>query len=462
MFFNLRLTMQANYLTKLLIIAITILSSSTFAIQAKNQPSDSLLTLKERAALIDKVLLDRLQNTLPALMKRTQVKMWILVAREYNEDPIVMTMLPGTAHAARRRTVLVIVDEGDAGVNGYAVSRYGVGEFFKPVWNPEEQSDQWQALADFIEQKNPDNIAINVSETFALADGLTHGEYLGLTNKLSAKQKTKIIASEPLAIAWLETRSAMEMKIYPTIVAIAQQIIAEGFSNKTITPGKTTTEDLMWWYRERIKALKLKTWFHPSVSIQRADGAEKAFVELFTDTEKDGVILPGDLLHVDFGITYLRLNTDTQQHAYVLRKGETAAPEGLRLALKKGNQLQDILTAEFEVGRTGNEILKAARAEAIKQGLTPSIYTHPIGYQGHGAGPTIGMWDNQGPTIGRGDYPLYANTAHSIELNVRVEIPEWNNKEIRIMLEEDAFFDGNKTTYIAPRQLEFHLIKPKH
>ena len=427
---------------------------------AGSLPSDKILPLKDRAALIDQVLLDRLEHTLPALMRRTGIDMWVLVAREYNEDPIVMTMLPGTSHAARRRTILVIVDEGnDEGVNGYAVSRYAVGAFFKPVWNPDEGADQWQALADFIESKSPKKIALNISETFALADGLTHGEYQGLYGALSEEQRSKIVPAEPLAIAWLETRSDLEMELYPNIVAIAQQIIAEGFSNATIEPGKTTTEDLMWWYRERIKELKLDTWFHPSVNIQRDDGAAAEFVKLFTDTEKLGVIVPGDLLHVDFGIKYLRLNTDTQQHAYVLRPGEKEAPLGLREALKKGNQLQDILTNEFEVGRTGNEILKASREEALRQGLIPSIYTHPIGYQGHGAGPTIGMWDNQGPTIGRGDYPMYPNTAFSIELNVTEKIPEWNNKEIRIMLEEDAFFDGVKTRYIAPRQTSFHLIK---
>jgi hypothetical protein len=438
-------------------ILTLILTSNCISHAASSQ---EILPMKERAALIDRLLADRLQ-TLPAiLMRREGIAMWILVAREYNEDPVVRTMLPGKSHSARRRTILVFVDEGESGVKGYAVSRYGVGNFFKPVWNPEEEPDQWQALADLITEKNPRNIGINVSKDFAHADGLTHGEHQGLVGALSENQVKKIVSAESLAVSWLERRTQAELEIYPDIVTIAHEIIREGFSNQVITPGTTSTEDVMWWYRDRIRELRLNTWFHPTVDIQRADGTEKEFIDSFTGTEKDGIILPGDLLHVDFGITYLRLNTDTQQHAYVLKPGEKSPPAGLVAALRQGNKLQDILISQFKSGRSGNEILKLARDKAIGQGLRPTIYTHPLGYHGHGAGPTIGMWDNQQDTVGRGDFPMHEHTVYSIEFNVTVSIAEWDNKDIRIMLEEDAYFDGSKTTFLVPRQTSFHLIRP--
>ena len=431
---------------------------SVFTATVISATGDSILSMKERAEIIDQILAVRL-NTLPVkLMRREGIEMWILVAREYNEDPVVMTMLPGDAHAARRRTILVFSDEGDEGVKGYAVSRYAVGNYFQARWNPEEQPDQWQALSDLITEKNPSTIGINVSSDFALADGLTHGEYEGLVGALTDEQESRLVSAERLAIAWLETRTEEEMEIYPSIVGIAHDIIAEGFSNAVIKPGETTTEDVMWWYEDRIRELRLVTWFHPSVSIQRHQQDVSEFMELFTNTEQQGVILPGDLLHVDFGITYLRLNTDTQQHAYVLRPGEDQAPAGIRAGLATSNRLQNILTNNFILGRTGNEILRSARAQAIEEDIRPSIYTHPIGYHGHGAGPTIGMWDNQGNTVGRGDYPLYENTAHSIELNSTVSIPEWDGQDVRFMLEEDAFFDGENTFYIDGRQEELILI----
>ena len=170
------------------------------------------------------------------------------------------------------------------------------------------------------------------------------------------------------------------------------------------------------------------------------------------------VIQKGDLLHVDFGITYLGLNTDTQQHAYVLKDGEMNAPAELNNALRIGNKLQDILTNEFTTGRTGNEILLSALTKAKSVGIKPQIYTHPIGFYGHGSGPTIGMWDKQEGVPVNGDYPLFKNTAYSIELNAKVYIESWG-KEIAIMLEEDAFFDGEKCDYMDSRQTKMILIR---
>ncbi|MFK8010599.1 MAG: M24 family metallopeptidase, partial [Marinicellaceae bacterium] len=248
-----------------------------------------------------------------------------------------------------------------------------------------------------------------------------------------------------------------EMAIYPQIVNIAHHILAEGLSEKAIQPGVTSTEDLVWWYREKVKSLKLSTWFHPSVSIQRADKEDFDHLRTFDKRPEQNIIQPGDLVHVDFGISYLRLNTDTQQHAYVLKPGEKEAPEYLNTALKNANRLQDIFTANFKVGRTGNEVLALSRKQAINEGIKPSIYTHPIGYYGHAAGTTLGMWDSQEGVPNTGDHPLHANTAYAIELNAATYIEQWD-KEIRIMLEEDAFFDGESVNYLNGRQKLFHLI----
>lgn len=338
-----------------------------------------------------------------------------------------------------------------------AVARYDIGKFFETAWDKEEQPDQWQRLADIIKEHNPETIALNYSSTFALADGISKSQYEEFSSTLSQKFQDRLVSGENLAIGWLETRTEPEMQVYPMIVHIARDIIAEGFSEKVIQPGITTTSDVEWWYRERIRDLNLTAWFHPSVSVQRAADPDTSFLNNFSKRPDENVILPGDLLHVDFGITYLGLNTDTQQHAYVLKPGEENAPQGLQKALKTGNRLQDILTANFKEDRSGNEILAQSRKQAINEDIKPSIYTHPIGYHGHGAGTTIGLWDQQDGVPGKGDYPLYANTAHSIELNATVDIPEWD-KEIRIMLEEDAFFDGNSVRYIDGRQTELWLI----
>lgn len=425
---------------------------------AQNSYFPKILNMQKRAEVVDKWLDERVKNVLPEIMKRSGIDMWVIIAREYNEDPVIKTLLPATWQSARRTTILIAYDPGEGKpLETFGISRYNTGDIFKTVWNKEAQPDQWQALADIITSKNPKKIGINKSKTFALADGLSSTHYDQLLEVLPKKYQSKVVSAENIAIGWLETRTASEMIVYQNIVRMAHQIIAEGFSEKVIQPGITTTDDVVWWYRDRIRALGFTTWFHPSVSIQRADPKSSDQLRSFSERPSQETIIPGDLVHVDFGITYLRLNTDTQQHVYILKPGEKTAPDYLKEAFKKGSRVQDILTGNFIEGRTGNEILKATLDQCKSEGLKGIIYTHPIGYHGHAAGPSIGLWDQQGGVPGKGDYPLYKNTAHSIELNARVYIEEWK-KEIRIMLEEDAFFDGKNVRYIDGRQSELMTL----
>ncbi|MGC3946255.1 MAG: M24 family metallopeptidase [Chryseolinea sp.] len=413
-----------------------------------------ILTQREQATVIDDILEDRLRNLLPELMRREGFDMWIIMSREYNEDPVIKTLLPATWHAARRTTMLVMFDPGSGKEMEYwAVARYDVGKMFKRAWDPEHQPDQWAQLATIINERNPKKIGVNKAPYYGHADGLTANDYEQLVKSLAAPLRSRVASAEKLAVSWLETRTEKEMTLYPQICRIAHEIIQEGFSEAVIQPGVTTTDDVVWWYRERIKELKLDTWFHPSVSVERAESNIT-----FLKRTQPIIIIPGDLLHVDFGITYLRLNTDTQQHAYVLLPGETDAPAFLKEALAKGNQLQDILTKNFQIGRTGNQILANARNQATAAGLTPSIYTHPIGYHGHAAGTTIGQWDMQNGVPNTGDYPMHTRTAYSIELNITTHIDAWK-KDIQIKLEEDGFFDeSGKFRYIDGRQERLILI----
>lgn len=418
-----------------------------------------VLPEREQARVIDEILEERFNTVVPALMERTGIDMWIIISREYNEDPVLKTMLPATWLSARRTTMIVFYqDAKKKSLDKLAIARYNVGESIKASWDMKKFPDQWDALVDIIVSKNPQKIALNISENFAHADGLDHTHYDMLMKKLPTAFKSKVVSAEPLAVGWMETRTEKEMQIYPKLVAITHDIIKEGFSSKVVTPGVTTTDDLVWWFRQKLTSLGLITWFHPSVAIQRSDSTSFEHLRSFSNRPKDDVVQPGDLLHVDFGITYLRLNTDCQQHAYVLKPGETDAPASIKKAFSNSNRLQDILTSNFKTGRTGNEILLASLQQAKSEGINPSIYTHPLGFNGHAAGPTIGMWDMQQGVPGCGDYKLYPKTAYSIELNAGTYIPEWK-KEIRIMLEEDGYFDGSGFRYIGGRQQNLHIIK---
>lgn len=405
---------------------------------------------RERATLENRILAERLDTLIPQIMQAEGVDMWLLVAREYFEEPVVATMLDAENMHARRRTILIFFDPGNGKpVERLTVSRYGLGGLFAPAWDPDTQPDQWAAVAEIIAARDPRRIAINSSDLYQFADGMTLSQYDRMMAALPAALHERVTSGEGLAIRWLETRTPAEMEIYPTVVRIAHAVIGEAFSRRVITPGVTTAEQVQWWYRDRLMQLGLDPWFHPSVAIQR-QGAKGML-------EGEEVIQPGDLLWTDFGITYLRLNTDTQHLAYVLKPGETAAPAGLRAGLANSNRVQDFLRAAFKPGRSGNEALTEARAAAIAAGLDPSIYSHPIGYHGHGAGPAIGFWDNQNPDP-RGSGPIRPNTAWSIELTSYAAVPEWGGQKVDFRTEEDAFFDGKTVRFIDGRQTAITLI----
>ena len=418
-----------------------------------------ILPEKERADLKNEILADRFDNLLPELMDRTGLDMWLLISREYNEDPVLKTMLPATWLNARRRTMLVFYRNKSLDtIEKLAVARYDVGKNIRSAWDKEIQPDQWKALSELISSRNPKKIGINISEHFALADGMVHTDYEALKKALPDSLEQKLVSAEKLAIAWIETRTEKEMELYKQLASVTHDIIDEAFSSEVIKPGRTTTDDVVWWMRQRVTDMGLETWFHPTVDIQRSKEALKSHIYSFSKRQKDAIIQEGDLLHCDFGITYIGLNTDCQQHAYVLKQGESEVPDFLNEAFSKGNQLQDIFTDNFVAGKTGNEILKKSLAAAKEAGLRPSIYTHPLGTYGHSAGPTIGMWDAQEGVPFRGDYPLYKNTVYAIELNTTVHIAPWE-KDIRIMLEEDAFFGENGVEYIDGRQETIKAIK---
>jgi Xaa-Pro aminopeptidase len=418
-----------------------------------------ILPEKERALLKDEILEDRFKNILPGLMEDANIDMWLLISREYNEDPVLKTMLPATWLNARRRTIIVFYrNKKEKIIERLAVARYNIGKSIQSSWDKEKEPNQWKALVDIIASRNPDKIGINFSKHFALADGLVKTDFDELLANLPETYQDRLVSAEKLAIGWIETRSEMEMKLYKKLVKITHDIIEEAFSEKVIHPGITTTEDIVWFMRQKVTDLGLETWFHPTIDIQRNKEFLKSHITSFSKGKEEKIIQKGDLLHCDFGITYIGLNTDCQQHAYVLNEDEDEVPVFLKEAFRKGNRVQDILTSNMSIGVTGNEILKASLIQGRKEGLRPSIYTHPLGKYGHSAGTTIGMWDSQNGVPFNGDYALHKNTVYAIELNTTVAIKEWN-KDIRIMLEEAGFFGDGVFEYVNERQVTIKPIK---
>ncbi|MDA8874418.1 aminopeptidase P family protein [Winogradskyella sp.] len=420
--------------------------------------AQQILPERKRAEVVDNILKDRFDNLLPSLMDNTGFDMWILISREYNEDPVLKTMLPATWLNARRRTIIIFYrNKEDNTIEKLAVARYNFGDNIISAWDKEKEPNQWNRLMQLIEERNPKSIGLNYSDHFNICDGIVKTDYEAFMNNLPSDYKNKVKSAEKLSIGWVETRTELEMIIYNQLVDITHDIIAEAFSEKVITPGVTTTTDVEWWMRDKVTALGLETWFHPTVDVQRTTEELGNHLYAFSNRPDDMVIIPGDLLHCDFGITYLRLNTDCQELAYVLKPNEKTPPKFLQDALKDGNRVQDIFTNNFETGKTGNQVLKESLEQGKREDLRPAIYTHPLGAYGHSSGTTLGMWDSQVGVPATGDYPLHENTVYAIELNTTVNIPEWN-RDIRIMLEEAGFWGTNGFRYVNGRQTKLLTI----
>ena len=506
------------------ILLLAVLALGARADAQTIQTRRPLGTLREQADIQQRWLQLRMDSVLPAIMRKHGVEMWIVPMREYNEDPTFTSLVSPTTFAARRRTIYVFVDtcatvgdggapqreegDGEAGTEWERGSGTGDAEThlspvprprfptFRPSRSPSSLAcalerialggtsqggiyqalrsnlpaagpaggraeqraelwgdEQWQVLKRVIEERQPKTIHVNISRAFAFSDGLSAGEYEGMREALGPTWTTRFRSNDLLALDLIATRLADEQVAWRRMQEVVWGIIDTAFSNVVITPGVTRTQDVVWWMRQKVNDLGLASWFQPSVSVQRMGVGD-------AELGDNPVILRGDVLHCDFGIVAYRLTTDTQHMGYVLRDGETDAPAGLRRALANSNRLQDIVMSELRAGRTGNEILRASLARMRAEGIDGTVYSHPIGTHGHGAGPLIGLWDRQAGVPDRGDARVIPNMWYSIELQATTPVPEWNGQRVRSAQEEDAVVGADGAPrWALKRQTEFWIVR---
>jgi hypothetical protein len=419
--------------------------------------------LREQAKLQQQWLQARLTQVLPPLMRKHGIAMWLIICREYNEDPAFWSVVSPTTFAARRRTMYVFYDRGaEQGLERLALGGGSQGGVYEVYRDPELPNAelvgqlQWTLLKRLIAQRNPATIGINVSPRTAFSDGLSASERDALFDTLGPEWSKRVVSADGLAEEYISRRIPEMLPTYTHMMEIVHHLIGRAFSNEVIKPGLTTDEDVVWWFRQQLNRMGLETWFQPTVRVQKPGSQDVSFLAEGTPT----VIERGDVLHCDFGITALRLNTDTQHMGYVLREGETQPPAGIRKALANAKRMQDIHLEELRGGRSGNDVLAATRKRMTAEGIKGAVYSHPIGDRGHGAGPLIGLWDRQEGVAGRGDTAIVPGTWFSIELNARTPVPEWGGKELFVGMEEDIVLDEDGAArWILRRQEDFHLVR---
>jgi len=454
--------MRIGRIASLIFVALLAVPMA-FASRSPADGTPTLPSLRDQTAIQQQWLKLRLDRVLPALMRKHGVRMWLVVCREYNEDPVFRSLVSPTVFAARRRTILVFYDPGPGKeIERLALGGGSNGGLYRVYRDPQLESrelwgeGQWALLRKLIEERDPQNIAVNISPTHAFSDGLSAGEWEQVQRTLGAKYSKRVVRSELLPLEYVSLRVPEMLAPYRGMMEVVHSLIKRAFSSEVIKPGSTTNQDVIWWLREQVGDRGLGTWFHPSVRVQRKG------LEATSNLTEDApvVIMRGDVLHVDFGLTAMGLATDTQHMGYVLKEGESDVPIGIQRALDATNRMQDLLLERMKPGRTGNEVLADALTAMKTAKINGTIYTHPIGDHGHGAGPLVGLWDRQEGVPGRGEVKILPNTWFSIELGARTQVPEWDNQELFVGQEEDAAIDAEgRISWVLTRQTRYHLVR---
>jgi Xaa-Pro aminopeptidase len=408
--------------------------------------------MRQRAAVIHQLLKGRLATLMPAAMAAAGLDMWILLCQEDNLDPVFSTLIPMDTWCPILQ-MLVFVARPDGTVEGVNLCGTNTHDLYRHPYTGQIESEQWPLLQQLVAEHKPQRIGINIGTVAWAGGGLTYNLYQQLLAHLPAPYHERLVSAEPAATLLLSTLTEDELGMYEHVVQVAHAVIAGIYTRQVIVPGVTTVRDLEWAYWQRCADLGFTQGFKPTFRLLRSDAQRACY------GAADIVVRPGDGIHCDVGLTYLRLNSDHQQVAYVLQPGEEDAPAGLKALMAAGNKLQDIFMAEFRLGLTGNELLHNILTRARREGVpNPRVYSHSVGLFVHEPGPLIGLPWEQERCEGRGDVKLSYNQCFTMELSVTAPVPEWGGQELRLGLEEDVVFTQDGCRPLDGRQTSFHLI----
>ncbi len=412
----------------------------------------SILSLREQSTLITELVRDRLETVLPLAMNEANLDMWIILCQEDDLDPIFKTMIPMDCWTPILQ-VIVFVNEGNGIIKRYNISGTDTKDLYERPYIGQLEEKQWQILLDLVKKRDPKTIGVNIGSVKWCGGGLTYNLYQQLKEKLPHQYSERLVSAERAAIRWGATLTRREINLFRHVIKIAHFIISDCFSCKAITPGVTTVEDLVWFYWQRAIDLGLDLSFRPYFTVIR-EGMETEF-----SVTRKKIILPGDVIHCDVGIKYLRLNSDNQHLAYILKRGETEPSAGLQSLMEQTNRLQDIFMSEFQKDISGNILLQNILQKARKEGIpNPRVYSHSLGLFLHQPGPLIGLpWEQEKP-LPRGETLINYNYAFTMELSTESQIKEWNNQSVRCSMEEPVFFSEEGCHTLNGRQTEFYLI----
>jgi Xaa-Pro dipeptidase len=390
------------------------------------------------------------------MMRKHNISMWIVVNEEFHDDPLTEYVAPPRVYTGNR-DIFVFVDAGNVGLKKFAVTGYSeenLKKFFD-TWDVPRPATE--VLKELFDKYQPKTIGLGIGAARGVQRSLTQDSWQFLAESMGPDAAKRFIPAADLIEDYLATRIPDEFATYEQMVLATEILTHRALSNEVIMPGKTTVADIRKWLYDQIRGNYYTTWFQPDVRLQRRGMADQTSRGFLAVASESLVVQPGDVLHIDFGITYMGLNTDWQKMAYVLRPGETDAPAGLKAAMANTNALQDAVTSNSRPGRTGGEVYNLAMEELKKRAIDAKIYSHPIGAQGHGLGASIDYRAGERASM-HAERALVNGTYLSVELNARTAVPEWGGQKVFVMMEDDAYLTSEGYKYFRPRQTAWYLI----
>ena len=439
-------------------VAVCLLAGAQAKTPAKSSNAEPKLLTWSQQIKVREGWLEKRHGMILDMMRRNGIDMWIVVNEEFHNDPLTEYVAPPRPYTGGR-DFFVFIDAGDAGLKKVAITGFAESNLKRFFEAPDDPVPADKVLPQLYEQYKPKKIALSYGGHRGVTRSITHDTYKFIAEKMGPDAESHFVPAENLIEEYSDTRIPEEFGTYTDMVKLTEIMAHRALSSEVIKPGKTTVGDVRNWLYDEMGRHNLTTWFQQDLRVQRKGMPNKTSRGFLAVAPEDVVIQKGDVVHLDFGITYMGLNTDWQKMAYVLRDGEKDVPAGLKKALANTNALQDSMCRNSKPGKPAGDVYNDVMNEMKEKGIEAKVYSHPLGFQGHGLGPSVDYRSAQRADTMPVAKKLRDGSYISIELNSQTPVPEWDGQKVYVMEEDPAYLTGEGWKFFVPRQTEWYIVK---
>ena len=398
----------------------------------------------------------RINYLLPNALREAKVDAWLVICRENNNDPLADHV--GGENAGGTAAFLFYNDKSNnfhsivfsPSGESTALDELDIHEKVIPVQRGKSAIEQ---AVSFIKAQNFNKIAINSSKSNSTADGLTYTQRTELENFLG-EDKEKLVSSTDVVYNWLSIKLPEEVEILTKAAELTAQFQIEAYQQ--VIPSVSTDADIARFLKQKMAEYGVKDGWAPAQNPNVNSGPDRGHSHA-----TDKVIMPGDVIQIDFGIKlYDRWVSDIQRFAYVLKDGETKAPKDIQYYWESGKAGSRAALEAMKPGVKGVDVDKAQRVlmKAAKSEYVMWSTGHPVGYVAHDVGPNLG-----------GSQSSHVRPASQKELKEGMTFAfdgfhAWkleDGTEKTISVEEMAIVTKDGARYLTEPQEELILIKSK-